>query len=338
MNDHDTAVLTEIQSMTRETLRRTFAQNFRRAVLLGFPHDRNAGDSLIWTGTRRYLCQLGVSVAYASSAGDFDAGRYRRARKGSVVLFQGGGNFGDLWDGPHQFRERIISQDAETTFVILPQSVWFRDTANATHTNRVLAAHGNVTLMVRDKGSLRRAREAVPDVSTVYCPDLAFGHGELHRSGAHDDFAVIHREDRESTDGSEALPQELSPTDWYSGMDRGLSIAYTLASLPARAYRRVPRATKTLFTSACEVADRAIAAVNLRSAVKILSRGRVGIVDRLHAHILCTLLGIPHAVVDNTYNKIGSVFDDYSGQFSTAHFAGSRAEQLDIARALLAGI
>jgi len=41
----------------------------------------------------------------------------------------------------------------------------------------------------------------------------------------------------------------------------------------------------------------------------ILSSGKVVITDRLHAHILCTLLDIPHVVLDNSYRKIGNFRD-----------------------------
>ncbi|XP_048247973.1 glucose-6-phosphate/phosphate translocator 2, chloroplastic-like [Haliotis rufescens] len=37
-----------------------------------------------------------------------------------------------------------------------------------------------------------------------------------------------------------------------------------------------------------------------------LQRGRVVITDRLHGHILSTLLGIPHVILDNNYHKVSS--------------------------------
>jgi pyruvyl transferase EpsO len=40
----------------------------------------------------------------------------------------------------------------------------------------------------------------------------------------------------------------------------------------------------------------------------MLSCGRIVVSDRLHAHILCLLMGIPHVLVDNSYGKVKSFF------------------------------
>jgi exopolysaccharide biosynthesis predicted pyruvyltransferase EpsI len=42
----------------------------------------------------------------------------------------------------------------------------------------------------------------------------------------------------------------------------------------------------------------------LARGVSLLSGGRVIVTDRLHGHILATLLGIPHVVLDNSYGKL----------------------------------
>ena len=41
----------------------------------------------------------------------------------------------------------------------------------------------------------------------------------------------------------------------------------------------------------------------------MLARGRICLTDRLHVHVLCTLMGIPHIVLDNSYGKIRSFAD-----------------------------
>jgi pyruvyl transferase EpsO len=56
---------------------------------------------------------------------------------------------------------------------------------------------------------------------------------------------------------------------------------------------------------------------------RLLSSGRVVITDRLHAHILCLLLGIPHSVLDNTYGKLGRFLDTWTGRAAGVHRAAS---------------
>lgn len=42
---------------------------------------------------------------------------------------------------------------------------------------------------------------------------------------------------------------------------------------------------------------------NLKRGVEILGASEIVITDRLHGHILCTLMGKPHVVLDNSYGK-----------------------------------
>jgi pyruvyl transferase EpsO len=39
----------------------------------------------------------------------------------------------------------------------------------------------------------------------------------------------------------------------------------------------------------------------------------VVVTDRLHAHLLSLLLGIPHAVLDNSYGKLSRFLDAWTG-------------------------
>ena len=65
----------------------------------------------------------------------------------------------------------------------------------------------------------------------------------------------------------------------------------------------------------------------------LLSSGRVVITDRLHAHILSLLLGIPHAVLDNSYGKLGRFLDQWLPGTAGVH----RAESLRDAESWAAG-
>ncbi len=54
-----------------------------------------------------------------------------------------------------------------------------------------------------------------------------------------------------------------------------------------------------------EIAYREVARDRLDRGLSLLSRGRTVVTDRLHAHILATLLGIlSNFVADNSYGKI----------------------------------
>jgi pyruvyl transferase EpsO len=69
----------------------------------------------------------------------------------------------------------------------------------------------------------------------------------------------------------------------------------------------------------------------------LLSSGRVVITDRLHAHILSLLLGIPHAVLDNSYGKLGRFLEAWTGTAATVHRAASTGDAEDWAAEAVSG-
>ena len=52
------------------------------------------------------------------------------------------------------------------------------------------------------------------------------------------------------------------------------------------------------------------------------------VTDRLHAHLLSLLLAIPHAVLDNTYGKLGRFLDAWTGDAPGVHRFGTAEEAL----------
>jgi len=338
VDDADRETLASLRTTTKDVLRSAFADQYAEAVLLDFPRHRNAGDSLIWAGERSYLRSLGVRVTYSSDSGRLNSALFDVKRRGAVVLFHGGGNLGDLWPGYQRFREQIISTIPQNRVVILSQSLFFNEAEAAKRANRVFAEHGNVSILLRDHESIARARVSLPDAHVVFCPDMAFGNELVrHERSPKYDYVITARGDRErSTDEVPSLESAVGPLDWESGMSRWKSAKYWLARSPGMAYRRLPRNARPVLEFLTQRSNDWMAGVNVESAQEIVSRGRVVVTDRLHVHILCTLLAIPHVVIDNSYGKIGAVFRAYSGKFSGANLARSVTEAEQVARALLA--
>jgi len=55
------------------------------------------------------------------------------------------------------------------------------------------------------------------------------------------------------------------------------------------------------------------------------------ITDRLHAHVLAVLLGIPNVAIDNSYGKISALYRSWTSRFGVAHFSDSVEEAVRIA-------
>ena len=66
----------------------------------------------------------------------------------------------------------------------------------------------------------------------------------------------------------------------------------------------------------------------------MLARGEVVITDHLHGHILCSLMQIPHVVLDSRTGKVGECFRQLTQHWSGAVFADSPVHALELAREL----
>lgn len=348
LNDLDAAHLAAIRARTEATLREAIG-DAREVAIIDAPNQRNIGDSLIWEGELAYLRRLGCTIRYVSDIRCFDARLLRRklSTKG-VVLLHGGGNFGDLWVGHQEHRERVVAALPEYRIVQLSQSIYFSNEERAAEANARLAKHDDFLVLIRDNISLERAGSYLPDIRVQYCPDMALGWGppqEFADSYRPTEIIAIARADREAASGLRDVP-----TDWIAGhqvrvTDWGLHakdpLGWRFARLILRlqhiliAGRRKTGIPVPQFPQAVAMRMlRKTNSSNVESALQLYSSAEALIVDRLHAHVLSMLLGIQHVLLDNNYRKLGGVFEDYTGVFSTAHYCTSVTE----AREVLTGL
>lgn len=313
------------EDLQRESLRALggLLEPGRPVALVDFPLYDNAGDSLIYLGERAYLRRLGVPVRYQTSAGRYRPTDLSTLHPDGPILLRGGGNFGDRWPLFQHFRERVIADFPGRPIVQLPQSIEMTP-GTAERVRAAYLAHPDLTVLLRDTRSMRRAAELLPGVNAVYCPDLAFGYETSRAQRPRVDVLELRRRDGEST--GETLVDSVGSwsrrtVDWnYSPLERA---TWSLAKAPGSVAKRVP-ATMPRFYRALVDPGYALAARTLvRAAERTLLQGRVVVTDRLHAAVLATLLGRPVVVRDNVNGKLAAVFGDYLARFPTVRFARS---------------
>ncbi|WP_380165822.1 polysaccharide pyruvyl transferase family protein [Jannaschia sp. R86511] len=323
----------------RSTLLETLAQVLDGAThvaLVDFPYHRNAGDAAIWAGERAALDALGVTVSYVADAGRYDPRRLREALPEGPVLLHGGGSVGDLWPWPQALREQLLGDLPDRHVVQLPQSVHFDDQDLREQFARVVAGHGRYTFMARDEASADRATALRPD-AVVLAPDMAFGLGPLTRTRpASVDVLALARDDMEGVSGlREGAVGRALVVDWSLGRVGDLRWqAVRMVPRLARPLQRDAR-TATLVAPMTAAALEAMCRQVLGQGVGLLSTARVVVTDRLHAHLLCCLLGIPHVVLDNSYGKISALHRLWTSSSETTHWAEDPDQALDLARTLL---
>src|SRR5262249_16991504 len=150
-----------------------------KCALVDFPNYPNVGDSAIWLGQRAFLKSVDAKVAYCCGLNTYSQSQMRRMIDGdSIILMQGGGNFGDIWHHHQRFREQVIRDFPNHRIVIFPHSILFKSADTLAQARQVIDGHGAVTILARDQRSLALARRSFASRS-VLCPDMAFFLGTL---------------------------------------------------------------------------------------------------------------------------------------------------------------
>ena len=316
-------VIRRLQGVAAEALRG--AGGDAPFALLDFPNHANVGDSAIWLGTMAYCRDhRGREPRYVSSIDAFSESRLRAALPEGPVLVHGGGNFGDLWPRHQEFREQLLERFPDREIIQLPQSIHFEDPGRAARTARAIAGHGRFRLFVRDRPSYDFAA-AHFDCEVAPCPDMALFLGALDRNPPEVDVLYLLRTDRERAvqEGVGRTGYTFRVADWLVENRTFMEVEHLRSMVREMLRGRWDRLA--LRTAGYEAAARA----RVLRGCRLLSSGRAVITDRLHAHILSLLLGIPHAVLDNSYGKLGRFLEAWTGDAAGVHRTGSIGDAED---------
>ncbi len=293
-------------------------------ALVDFPDHPNVGDSAIWLGEIALLKKItGRSPRYVSTYANFDAAAFEAACPNGVLFIHGGGNLGDIWPSHQIFREELLARFPQREIVQLPQSIKFRDEAGTKHFAQLLERHPNFTLYVRDNPSYEFAKLKFA-CKVDLMPDSAFGMGQQRRSPATRDALLLLRTDSERA-GYDMAPfasiREGKIVDWLQDCPRTIRAA--------RARRRLVKIVSGADSNALRVRwYEWLANSRVKRGIAQLCEGQIVITDRLHGHILCVLLDIPHVALDNDYGKVSNYINAWTHKYPSVRIAKSSASAL----------
>lgn len=298
--------------------------------LLDFPAHPNVGDSAIWLGALAALRACGAPApSYTCDAENYDRAALARAVGAGTIIFTGGGSFGDLYPKHMRLRERVVMDFPDNAIVQLPESVCFRRSESLARCRDVFNAHRRVTLLARDDSSLAIFRSSFTSPSLL-APDLAFMLGSLERTAAPvNDILWLKRQDDEDRWRGQV---GVETVDWmYERQTRVIRLSKRVRASADRspAHRWLDRRVQSVLFPY-------LAAQRLARGLALLSSARVVVTDRLHAHLLAMLLGIPHVVLDNSYGKVHNFIAAWTQVSPLVHLAMNPREAAAQARLLLA--
>lgn len=120
----------------------------KKCILLDAPYYHNIGDVLIWKGEMAFLKEHHIQCLYTAS---YETCTFPKIAKDVTVLFNGGGNLGDLYHEHMDFLQRVILEYPNNRIVICPQTVYYVDKSRMDADFKLLLKHENLYFCARDK-------------------------------------------------------------------------------------------------------------------------------------------------------------------------------------------
>jgi exopolysaccharide biosynthesis predicted pyruvyltransferase EpsI len=314
MKDSHT-LITELQSEIDRVIG-PYLEGVENFALVDFPNHPNVGDSAIWLGEETYLEEkLGRAPSYVCTYDTWGKEHFEKAVPVGPILIHGGGNFGDLWPSHQEFRLRLLSEFPDRQIIQLPQTIHFSSKASLKRAAGIINSHKNFLILVRDVQSLNLARKEFT-APVDLCPDMAFCLGSQNsRAAITRKLLLLLRTDHEKVEQerSRPLPNFAAVEDWLTeqrGLGRWLFLKALLQTFLLVFKGRMP--------SELDIRIRwfhLLASNRVARGMKQVGSSAYVITDRLHTHIFCVLLNVPHSVLDNNYGKISTFVDAWSKPF-----------------------
>jgi pyruvyl transferase EpsO len=276
---------------------------------LGYQLQGNLGDQLIYLACERWMEAHQLRVIGRWHADNFP---FTALPRDTILVCSGGGNFGNLYRF-QRFRERVFAAYPTHRIVVLPQSIHFTAAEHLHESARRLAQHPDLHLCLRDEQSLEIARNHFSANSIYLVPDMVSLLHPLRQRIAlpawpppAEETLYLLRNDKERRRPewvrSHLEGRGIDWPDLYPGR-------YALAVATRAGAFVLGRATPAApFAAAWRGFAHSLA---IAGAVRF-ARARRIVTDRLHAHLLASLLGIPNTLLDNSYGKNSAYFQTWT--------------------------
>ncbi|WP_314721262.1 polysaccharide pyruvyl transferase family protein [Haemophilus pittmaniae] len=270
-----------------------------------YPLHLNVGDLLIYHGSEQFFKDHGIQIRLKRCEFDMDIDEVKaKITANTTILLHGGGNFGDLYPQHQKIREAMVTHFPNNRIIVLPQTLYFKDTDNLQQSAKLFHTHADCHLMARDQRTFDTFK--VFSEHVYLSPDMAHQlYGSLPCKTEMTGKALYFlRKDVEASqiekEITAALPADAHIKDWddlLSMVDNNvLALSWRLSKWAnqRQAYWLKDQINRFWFTYTQGIIKRV--------AKNFLSYDQVT-TTRLHGHIFSCLLEIPNTVCDNAYGK-----------------------------------
>lgn len=282
----------------------------RDYVFLDLPFHPNVGDTLIAMGSLSFLKGTGHKCLYYCSPGTFDN---RKISPDALIIFNGGGNFGDLWKEFYtDFRNKILKMYPNHHYLVLPQSVCYKEEENLRYDVELFSSCPNVTICARDKVSYDFLKEHFKENTILLVPDMAFYTEKKYLTSKDNKGKVLFlkRKDKEfvSNPKYDIVPKDAEERDWPT-MERLSRVHRYYLVINRRINKR--GCPKLLFNIENHIWMKLILPIYLNSGIKFVNNYDIVYTTRLHVAVLATLLNKKVVFFDNSYGKNSALYETW---------------------------
>ncbi|KAH6975200.1 polysaccharide pyruvyl transferase-domain-containing protein [Ilyonectria sp. MPI-CAGE-AT-0026] len=333
-----------IQAYTRRL------QGIRYANIWGYLETENKGDAAIWSAQQMMLATLGIETMEACrfmhkgcNMTEFTA-RLDEHRPHSGIIMAGGGNFNDYYWEDQPSRMEMISTYTNVPIRAFPQSIHMTKKDRIEQTREAFGKHHDLQLAARDKPShdwLVENFGKVDGIETDLVPDIAFMWGNRSDFRVNTekkwDVLILARKDAEIAEG------DSSSIPWGTGfLDLGSvgNVTYNKVDWkftdtphingPSEDDKKKDSKDKTEEPPRENGTNQRAWAKSI-AGFELLGSARFVITDRLHGHIMSTVIGVPHVLMDSKLGKNLNFHNTWTRDCKCTRVATSIEQALDVA-------
>jgi len=299
----------QLQENIRQSLSPLIDRDY---VLLDVPCHENVGDTLIWQGELDFLSTCPHKCIFSASV----AQKELDIPDDILILFQGGGNFGDMWPMHHKYRKAIIEKHPNNPVLVFPQSVCYLDESHLNEDISFFSRYPNVTICVRDQKSKDFLDSNFKQNAILLVPDMAFMldvNRYRRKKLVKGSTLFCKRDDSEFRDccNFSELPFNAVVKDWMfpdlKRIEKESYWAHRIAnSLDIRLKTHLYEKVGKWFL------EHRLKNAQIRYAIDFVSPYEFIYTTRLHVAILSVLLGKKNIeMFDNSYGKLSALYQTW---------------------------
>lgn len=298
-----------------------------KCILLDAPYYHNIGDVLIWAGEKALIEELGSQCIYTAS---YDTCKYPRIDKDVTILFQGGGNIGDLYHEHAEFLLKVIEKYPNNRIIVCSQSVYYQDHDLEEKDFQKIAGHKDLYFCGRDKVTAELLKKYIGD-RALCLPDMAFcippSKLNVYKKKVSKDSLYIDRIDCEKANISINTTGEKHDWPVFEFSFRRSTFINKILSKLSKS--RLPIVGPLINVLWDKYAQSIFFNAMIKEGVEFISSYRYIETTRLHGCILAILLDKEINFIDNSYGKNKRFYEAWLTDLNTLTFTFQEKDKID---------